>query len=253
MEPTTLSANGFCHGLCGALMTSWMARAFTVSVNRTPKMPSRSRKRKRGTGAKGEGLAELVRGPLRSRVLGDAEVEELAAPVVDDQEPVEDLEGGRGDGKEVDADCAVEMKAEERAPGRRAGRGVLSRRHAPTDGSLGRVEAKLEKLPMDPGCAPVVLLRHLDDQVAQLLVDGWPAWMAGFEAPEEAEAGTMPAEDGVGAHEGERTLPGSPQRGEGHPEHSVEHVGPRVWLGGKGGDLLAEGEVLERELAGAEE
>jgi len=35
-----------------------------------------------------EGLAELVRGPLRSRVLGDAEVEELAAPVDDDQEPV---------------------------------------------------------------------------------------------------------------------------------------------------------------------
>jgi hypothetical protein len=51
---------------------------------------------------KREGLAELVRGPLRSRVLGDAEVEELAAPVVDDQEPVEDLEGGRGDGREVD-------------------------------------------------------------------------------------------------------------------------------------------------------
>jgi hypothetical protein len=71
-------------------------------------------------------------------------------------------------GKEVDADCAVEMKAEERAPGGQAGRGVLSRRDAATDGGLGRVEAELEKLPVDPGCAPVVLLGHLDHQVAQL-------------------------------------------------------------------------------------
>jgi len=48
-----------------------------------------------GRGVTREGLGELVRGPLGGGVLGDAEVEELAALVVDDQEASKDLEGSR--------------------------------------------------------------------------------------------------------------------------------------------------------------
>src|SRR2546428_10086603 len=104
MVPITRSANGFCHGECGAVRTSASPMAFTRRRNRPPKMPSRSRMRNRGAESCGEGFDHLLRRPSRGRGVGHVEMYDSAAVMEEDYEHVEHAERRRGRDEKVDRD-----------------------------------------------------------------------------------------------------------------------------------------------------
>src|ERR1700676_3366772 len=114
--------------------------------------------------------------------------------VFDDEEAREQLEGQRGGGEEIASDDHLAVVGEE---GRPAGGGIAAAWHAaqiPGDAAFGDGEAELQEFPMDPGRAPIrILRRQATDQGPTLLADSRPApALSGSPAPVEAKAGSMP-------------------------------------------------------------
>jgi hypothetical protein len=72
--------------------------------------------------------------------------------------------------------------------------------HVLRDARLRDIKAELEQLAMDAWRAPQRIVQaHPADQRAQVCVNLWPASQgSGFPTPVPAEAGTMPAHDGLG-------------------------------------------------------
>jgi hypothetical protein len=83
------------------------------------------------------GVKKLPPCPLRGGMLGDVDVADAAAAVIQDNEAVEDSEGGGGDGEEVDSGRCTEVVGKERAPSLR-GRASRTDRHIPGDGGLAK-------------------------------------------------------------------------------------------------------------------
>src|SRR2546426_12165326 len=83
-------------------------------------------------------------------------------------------------------------------------------------------------------------------------MDGWATSgrAAGELGPVLAEAAPLPAQDGVGGHDHERLPPPGPDPGQPGPEEAVRRMklGPRH-RSLVDGELVAQGEILESELA----
>jgi len=106
---------------------------------------------------------------------------------------------------------------------------------------------------MDSGCAPQrVRLGHSSDESSDLGADGRaaPSGLARELGPVQTEALLLPAQDGLGRHDHESRSPPRPQPGQADPEEPLAAAQlrparrPLVH-----GELLAQGEVLEGELA----
>ena len=163
--PIRRSTYGFCHGLRGAVTTSSTPIAVTVERNDCPDAPSRSRIRYRGAVPHGNASSDLLCDPRHRRVRRDTEMHDLAALVVEHDEPEQEVERGRGDHEEIDRRQAIGVICKECPPRLRWRRWVTD--HVFRDGGLGDGKAKLQKLAMDPRCAPpCVLPRHPSDQIA---------------------------------------------------------------------------------------
>ena len=68
--------------------------------------------------------------------------------------------------------------------------------------------------------------------------------------PVLAEAAPLPSEDGIRSHDSQRPPPPGPDSGQGGPEQAVSRA--ELWAGQRSlvdGELLAQGQVLESELA----
>jgi hypothetical protein len=89
-------------------------------------------------------------------VLGDVDFEDVVPSVAEDHEAVEDAEGGRRDGKEVDAGGAVHVVLQEGAPGLRWR--LVPVRHVLGDRGLGDGDTELEQLAVDSRRAPAGVL-----------------------------------------------------------------------------------------------
>src|SRR5262245_48351226 len=63
-----------------------------------------------------KGLAQLLHDPIGSRMTGDVEMQDSAAPVFDNEEAVQEFEGQCGHGKEIDGDDCLAMIGEESKP-----------------------------------------------------------------------------------------------------------------------------------------
>ena len=61
----------------------------------------------------GKGFAQLLHDPLGSRMAGDIEMQDSAAPVFNHEEAIEQLEGQCGHGEEVNGDDCLAMIGEE--------------------------------------------------------------------------------------------------------------------------------------------
>jgi hypothetical protein len=93
---------------------------------------------------------------------------------------------------------------------------------------------------------------HLPDQGGNLRIDGRTVATgpAGELCPVVTEVATLPSQDGVGRHDDGRFPPARPRSGQADPEQTIHRVEP-----GPGrrslvvGELLAQGQVLEGELA----
>ncbi len=183
---------------------------------------------------------------------GDGAADDLPTAVADDDEDIEQAEGRGGDRGEVHGGEAVAVVAQEGGPGLASGSGrsrevAQEARHGP----LGDCEAEAKQLAVDAWRAPGGLRRHSTDEVENLTrqgrAPGGPA-PAGEPGPVGSEAGAVPADDGTGLDNGERACPAGPRAAQDDPESAVG--GPNAWspLCSEGGQLLAQGEVLEKKI-----
>ena len=147
------------------------------------------------------------------------------------------------------------MVGEERPPGLRWLAAPL--RHQPRHGALGHVEAELRELAMDSWGAPErVRGGHASDQGLDLGVDRRSTRRAGRAelGPVLAEATPLPSQDGVRRHDDQSLPPAGPDSGQPDPQEAIHRAqsgpGHRSLVDG---ELLAQGQVLEGELAVAAE
>jgi hypothetical protein len=99
-----------------------------------------------------KGLGELARNPSSRWVRGHSQPQDLAAIVMEYQQPVEQSERDCRDHEQVHRRDAVGVIMKERVPP--LGRRSASPRHILGNGSLPDIDAGLEKLAMNPWCAP---------------------------------------------------------------------------------------------------
>ena len=171
-----------------------------------------------------EGLAQLLDDPLRTRMSSNVEVQDPAAPVLDDKEAVQQLERQRRHGEEVEGDDDLAVILEKRQPPFTWVATASNASQIPGDSPLRDNEAELQQLAVDLRGSPIrVLLRQASDQSANLLGDlrsaaAWP----GSPTPVETEAGAVPADHGLGLHDDEDVGPAGPTVAERRPEESVQ-------------------------------
>ncbi len=198
-----------------------------------------------------EGVHDLLGRPERGGVFGHVEVDDAPAMVSKHDEDEEHSHARAGDREEVDGDQVPDVVGEERPPG--LGWRGAPLREQPGDGALGHVDAELEELAMQSRGAPEgIRRRHLPDQGLELGVDGRaaPGGPTGALGPVLAEPAALPAQDGLGGHDHEGPPPPGPDPGEPGPEETIS----RAKLGARRrslvhGELVAQGEILQGELA----
>ena len=158
-----------------------------------------------------KGFANLLRYPIRGRMCRDAEMDDLAALVVEHDEPEQEAERGRGDHETVNRRQAISVISKECPPRLRGRRGVTD--HVFRDGGLGDGKAKLQKLPMNPRRTPQrVLPRHPSDQIADLPRHGRSARFSAprLPCPEKSEPPAVPTDDGLGPDDYQGVAPARP-------------------------------------------
>lgn len=157
-----------------------------------------------------------------------------------------------GDREAIHGHHLAQVVAQERGPG--LGRGTTGARdHVLGDGTLRDADAQFEQLAVDPRGAPQrVGSAHLPDQADQLAIDRPPAisTRAALPFPEQAKAGSMPADDRVGTHDLQTGLPGPPPSREPDPKGAIWTRQP-WWPGGavEHQELVTESQVLEGQVA----
>jgi hypothetical protein len=245
------SANGFCHGLCGAVRNFSDAYALhplpegvTVDCIAVAKEVGRR-------GIVWEGVDDLLSGPAGGRMLGDIEMDDSSAMMSERDENEEYAEPGGGNREEIEGDEILDMVGEKGPP--RLGGRYAPLRHQPGHGALREVEAELEQFGMDARRTPEGIRRgHAPDQSLDLRVDGRAtSGRAARElGPVLAKASPLPPQDGVGSDDHEGLLPPGPDSGQPDPEKAITSAerrpGHRSFVHG---ELLTQGQILEGQLA----
>src|SRR5882724_5176242 len=109
----------------------------------------------------GEGLPQLLHDPLRTRTSSDVEVQDPAAPMLDDKEAVQQLERQRRHGEEIESDDNLSVILQKRRPPFTRVASALNSTQIPGDGPLRDNEAELQHLAVDFAGSPVrILLRQ---------------------------------------------------------------------------------------------
>ena len=207
-------------------------------------------------GCLGKRFAQLLDDPLRRRVSGHVEVQDLAASVFDREEAVERLEGHCRHREEVEGDDRLAVILEKRKPPLTRVATAPNSSQIPGHTPLGDDEAELQKSAMDLGRSPIrVLCCQAPDQTADFIGDLGPAaTRAGTPMPVEPENGAVPADDGLGLHHDEGVGPAGPKAAAGRPEESVRRV--QYWprpFPFEDRDLLSEGEDFQGRVASSTE
>ena len=105
---------------------------------------------------------------------------------------------------------------------------------------------------MDAGRAPRILGGHPPNEGANLARQGRATGALaapGQPVPVDPEAGAVPAHDRVWLDDSEALGPTAPEAAQQDPEESVGRPDDGVPSTGHGGELLAEGQVLDHEVA----
>src|SRR2546425_4041173 len=175
-----------------------------------------------GRGVVGEGVHDLLGGPVGGGVLGHVEVDNAPAVVSEHDENKEDAQARGWHREEIEGDEIADMVGEERPPSLR--RQGAPRGHEARDGALADVDPQPEKFPVNSRGAPQRIGRsHPYDESLDLSIDGWAArdGAGGELGPVLAEAGPLPPQDGVGGHDDESLPPVGPHPRQRDPEEAV--------------------------------
>ena len=209
--PIRRSTYGFCHGLRGAVTTSSTPIAVTVERNDCPYAPSRSRIRCRG--AVPHGNASRICCATHA-IVGFAVTAKCTIwrrSWWSTMNPNRRWNVAVGDHEEIDRRQAIGVISKECPPRLRWRRWVTD--DVFRDGGLGDGKAKLQKLAMDPRCAPpCVLQRHPSDQIADLPRHRWSARLSPprLPCPEKPEPLAVPTDDGLGPDDYQGVAPTRP-------------------------------------------
>src|ERR1035437_2731364 len=178
-------------------------------------------------------------------MLGDGRAYDLPAIVGQNDHHVKQPKRcGRHD-EHVDGGDAFRVIAEESPPVLR--RWCSSSSHRVLGGrSLADLDAELEQLTVYPGRTPErVGTAHLADQIPNLAIHCWPSGSR-TPSPKQAEALTVPLDDGGRLDQHHHLQTARPQSVEQDPEQAVEskQLGPTRPLAAKNVQLMTQGEVL---------
>ena len=250
--PTQRSAMPFCQGAWTLVRLGFRPVAFRNVITASVELRIAIQDGVAVRARFGERLAQLLDDPLRSRVAGHVEVQDPAASVLDDEEAVQQLEGHRRHGEEVEGDDHLAMILEKRKPAFARVAAAPNPSQIAGHGPFRDDEAELLQFSVDLGGSPVrVLFGQATDQTPDLLGDLRPAAARpGSPTPVETKTGAVPADDGLGLDDDEDVGPAGPEAAEGGPEESVQGV--QYWprpLAFEHGDLLSEGEDFEGGIA----
>ena len=182
------------------------------------------------------------------------EMQNFAAPVLDDEEAVQQFEGDGRHGEEIEGHNHFLMILQKCPP--------LFPRIAPppdapqiaSDAAFGDDEAEPLKLSMNLGRTPIrIFFRQAADQRSNFFGDLGPATTGpGAPTPVKAKAGAMPADDGLRLYDDQNVGPAGPEATQSRPEKPVEPVqfGPRPFAF-EDGELLSQRQDFDRGVAPA--
>src|ERR1700683_3048903 len=191
-----------------------------------------------------ECFGHLAREPSGGRMLGYSRAYDLPAIVRQNDHDVEQLKRSGRYNEHIDRSDAFGLIAQEAPPSR--GRRTSSSYHVLGDCGLADLDAELEQLAMDPGRTPERGgAAHLPNQIANFAIHRRPPGSR-TPAPKQAEALTMPVDDGGRPDQHHRLQTARPQSVEQDPEQAVgrEQPGPTRPLATKNAQLMTEGQIL---------
>ena len=131
---------------------------------------------------------------------GDVEVQDAPPVMTDYEKAIEQVEGARGDGKEVHGSQGFAVIMKKRKPTLSRYRIFGCTAHPAGDGALRYVEAEHEEFVVDARRTPGGIFNdHLKDQVTDLFGNSLPAHLLSHfaeQGPIPSESSPMPADDG---------------------------------------------------------
>ncbi len=183
-------------------------------------------------------------------------MQNLAPSVHDDEETVEQLEGHRRHGEEVERYYHLAVIRQESLPTLAGIAAVAKTAQIAGDGSFRDDEPQLLEFAVDLGCAPTgILLRQTGDQrpgFRSRLRSA--AARSGSPSPEEPETCPVPADYGIGFHHDENVGPTRPDSPQADPEQPVQAMQSRSRpFPLEDGELLPQGEDLQSSVPPAAE
>ena len=195
---------------------------------------------------------QLLANPGASRMTSNVEVEDAPAVMADDEEAIQEVEADRRHGEEIHGGDGFAMitKKSQPAPSRLW---ICGRPFDPAgDGLLRNIEPQHEELAVNPRSAPGRVLRHhAENQIPNLLRNSLSANALprpGDQAPVHAEAGTVPADHGLGSDHYKGVFPSGPEPASEHPEEFVQRA--ELWfkvLPLQYSELLTKRQILKKQ------
>jgi hypothetical protein len=170
----------------------------------------------------GEGIYDLLGGPLRCRMLRDVEVDDATSMVGQDEQHEEHFVCHRRHDKEIKGDQVLDMVVQKGLPRRR--RWLTWSHPVRLDRRFGHINAQLAQFPNDPRRAPGgIRLPHRLDELADFLgKDGATGGSPLAHAPPVVtEAPPLPGDHRAGLDECQDIRPARPELGRPCPEHPV--------------------------------
>ena len=168
----------------------------------------------------GKRLGQLLCRPSSRGRIGNIEMQDFAALMRQDQEDIEDAEGGGRDDKEIHRDEVLGVVVEEGLPGlvAAAGSGAIL-----ADGGIRDCNSEFGQFGLNSFAAPGGIAGpHSPNEVDEFAVSGGSAAAGtGFPAPEQAKAQPMPSDDSLGLEEQQALLPVWPPPPEGEPKQTI--------------------------------
>src|SRR5665811_175556 len=198
IDPITRSMWARCQGERGAESTSSMPGSRTSLVKPAPKMPSRPRRRCRGTCSNGKASRSCC--PVHSAVglRGDVEMHDPPAVVSQHQEHVQHLKANGRHREEVDRNRGLHVVFQEGAPCLR--RRIPTAGHVFAHAGFADVNAQFEEFSVDARSAPKrVLAAHLPNQLTDFLRHRRAAALAAanLPSPKQSKSLAVPSDDGL--------------------------------------------------------
>ena len=144
-------------------------------------------------------------------------MQNFAARMGEDEEDIEDAEGGGRNDQEIHGNQIFGVVLEEGLPGLVA---APSSGAILTDGGVGDCDAEFSQFGLDAFAAPGGITGpHLPNEVDELAIHGRAAPAGpGFPTPEQTKTQAMPSDDCLGLEEGQAFLPVRPVPSQGEPQ-----------------------------------